>query len=205
MLLWKIISVCLVTCLVPKITPRTTAGKISTTDSAAAAVRAADPRVTRRGRALSSSLGQLLAHSRLSCKVRPGCSGLYPAWSRKLPKMEAQLPPWATCSTDWLSSWDLTVLLNVQPKPLLIPLIPVVPRPLTVHHWEELCSVYFANILTHTGKLLLSHLFSRLKKLFSVRSFSSQGKCSCPLTSLVALCWTCTSLPVSFPKLDAIL
>lgn len=181
---------CLVTWLVPKIIPRTTA------------VHAADPRVTRLGRALSSSPGHLLAHN---SKVRPGGSGIYPAWSRKLPKMEAQLPPWATCSTDWLSSWDLTVLLNDQPKPLLIPLIPLVPRPVTMQHREESSSVYFANLLTHIGKLLLSHLFSRLKKLFSIRSFSSQGKCSCPLTSLVALCWTCTSLPVSFPKLDAIL
>ena len=152
-----------------KIIVRTTSGKISTLDSAATTVGAANARTNRLGRDLRSSPGQLLAQNRFSCKMRWGCSGIYPVWSWKLLNMEAELPPWATCPTAWLSSWDLTVI-NIQPNPLLILCMPLVPRPPTMHHCEDPGFIFLINCLVSTGRLLLhspwSYMFFRLNKIW---------------------------------------
>lgn len=159
---------------------------------------ATDTRMICLRRDLSSSPGQLLAQNRLSCEVRLGCLGIYPVWTWKLPRMEAILPPWAACSTTWLSSLMSSVSLSWFYLYLLSLILP------SCTTGKGLVLSFLVTALNILANCYYAFFSTGWKNFLSLRKLSLQGKCSCLLTSLVALCWTCTSFSVPFPNLDAI-
>ena len=79
-----------------------------------------DPRMILAGRGLRRSLVQGPAQSRVSSCVRLGCSGLYPVWAWKSPKLETAQPLSATCSPFWLSSWRKNISLSLERSTLAL-------------------------------------------------------------------------------------
>ena len=103
-------------------------------------------------------------------------------------RMETPQPPWATYSSPWSPSQQK----SVSWEPPVFHLVPIVPGPVTGHHWNEPGSVFFASslqVLIYINKNPPSLLFSRLNSL-SFLSLSLYVRCSCPLIILVTFCWT---------------
>lgn len=128
--------------------------------------------------------------SRVSCEVRPGCSGIYPVKSWKPPGMEMPQPPCASCGTD----------------------CPCGEKVFPYIHFEYLVSIYaccsstschtppqgawlhlFYALPIGTGELLLG-LPAKLPFLQAEQAPVLQphltGQVLQPLTILVLLCWT---------------
>lgn len=77
--------------------------------------------------------------------------------------------------------------------------VPIASRSIPGHHWEELGSTFFTpscQVFMHVDKISLSLPCSRLSNPSSL-SLSSCDRCSKPLITLVALCWTRCSVSMS--------
>lgn len=76
----------------------------------------------------------------------------------------------------------------------MLQLVPNALSPISVHHTEESDSHYWAE---ESKTISLDLLFMGLDKTSS-DCFSSNTTCSCPLTVLLTLCWSCSNLSANF-------